>query len=563
MILSRFVSVRYASAGTAVNIYASGWTKLALLFRNGTVFTGTGRPPIAADVVVRHGRIAAIGPGLSIPRGPTIDLHGGLLMPGLQDAHVHPVDGGLTRRRCDLLSVSGSPAVLATVAAYARAHPELKWITGGGWSMADYPGGTPRREDLDGVVPDRPVLLHNRDGHGAWANSRALSLAGIDAGTPDPPDGRIERDPDGTPSGTLHEGAADLAGRLIPLSSVDENVAALLDAQRYLHSLGITAWQDAIVGSFGVMSDPSSAYHRIGVDGRLTARVVGALWWDREQGVEQIPSLIERRAALRTGRFAATSVKIMQDGVAENLTAAMTAPYGGGSHSGLSFVDPELLCRAVTRLDAEGFQVHFHAIGDRAVREALDAVAAARTANGPSDNRHHIAHVQVVHPDDLPRFAALGVTATIQPLWAAYEPQMTELTLPVLGPQRSAWQYPFAGLLRGGGRLAGGSDWPVSSADPWEGVHVAVNRSLPPGDPYHDPRPFLPGQRLSLADALTAYTAGSAYVNHLDETGTVAVGQLADLVVLDRDPFAGDPAEIAGTRVLATYVDGQPVYQRS
>lgn len=530
------------------------------IFRNGSIFTGMGRPPIAADVAVRDGRIAAIGSAAAIPGARSVDLRGRLLMPGFQDAHIHPIDGGLTRRRCDLLAVSGARAVLAAVAAYAHAHPALDWITGGGWSMADYPGGTPRREALDEAVPDRPVLLHNRDGHGAWANTLALRRAGITAGTPDPPDGRIERDGDGTPSGTLHEGAVDLVARLIPLSSADENVEALLDAQRYLHSLGITAWQDAILGAFGVMSDPSSAYQRIASDGRLTARVVGALWWDRERGVEQIPDLVERRAALGIGRFATTSVKIMLDGVAENLTAALTAPYTGHSHAGLSFVDPELLGRAVAGLDAEGFQVHFHAIGDRAVREALDAVAVARTANGPSDNRHHIAHVQIVHPDDRPRFAELGVTATIQPLWAAYEPQMTELTLPVLGPQRSAWQYPFADLLRGSRHLAAGSDWPVSSADPLEGVHVAVNRTLPPGDPNHDPRPFLPDQRLSLAAALTAYTAGSAYVNHLDDTGTIAVGRVADLVVLDRDPFAGDPADIASVRVLATHIGGDPVY---
>jgi predicted amidohydrolase YtcJ len=533
-----------------------------ILLCNGRVFAGTGRPPITADVAIRDGRIAAIGSGVTIPGAEVVDLRGRLLIPGFQDAHVHPVQGGLTRRRCDLLQVSGSRAVVATVAAYAHAHPELAWVTGGGWSMADFPGGTPRREALDEVIEDRPVLLHNRDTHGAWANTRALRMAGITDSTTDPPDGRIERDPDGTPSGTLHEGAVDLVSRLIPLSSEAENIEALLDAQSYLHELGITAWQDAIVGSFGMMGDPSSAYHRLGVQGRLTGRVVGALWWDRERGLEQIPELLERRAELAAGRFAATSVKIMQDGVAENLTAAMTSPYTGCDHAGLSFVDPELLCRAVTRLDAEGFQVHFHAIGDRAVREALDAVAAARSANGPSDNRHHVAHVQVVHPDDLPRFGALGVTATIQPLWAAYEPQMTELTLPVLGPQRSAWQYPFADLLRSTGLLAAGSDWPVSSADPWEGIHVAVNRSLPPQDAYHDPRPFLPGQRLSLADALTAYTAGSAYANHLDDTGTIAVGKLADLVVLDRDPFAGDPAAIAQTRVVATYVGGVPVYTR-
>ncbi len=309
------------------------------------------------------------------------------------------------------------------------------------------------------------------------------------------------------------------------------------------------------------MDDPAEAYRTAARDGSLTARVVGALWWDRERGAEQIPELAEKRAALSHGRFRAGTVKLMLDGVAENHTAALLDPYldrcgCATANRGKSFIDPGRLPEYVTELDALGFQCHFHALGDRAVRDALDAVEAARAANGPSDTRPHLAHLQVVHPDDVPRFARLGATANIQPLWAAHEPQMDELTIPFLGPERAAWQYPFGALLRSGARLAAGSDWPVSSPDPLQGIHVAVNRVEPGGTgPV-----FLPGERLGLAEALTAYTAGSAYVNHLDDSGRVAVGALADLVVLDRDPFAGPPEEIAQTAVALTYVGGERVY---
>lgn len=410
-------------------------------------------------------------------------------------------------------------------------------------------------------MPDRPVYLPNRDHHGAWVNSRALELAGVDRDTPDPADGRIERNSSGEPGGTLQEGAMRLVGRLVPPATAADRLAALLHAQRHLHALGITAWQDALVGDFAGMADPAEAYRTAARDGSLTARVSGALWWDRTRGAEQIPELTERRAALRCGRLHADTVKLMLDGVAENHTAALLDPYLDKcghvtANRGKSFIDPARLPHYVTELDALGFQCHFHALGDRAVRDALDAVEAARTANGPSDTRPHLAHLQVVHPRDVPRFAGLGATATIQPLWAAHEPQMDELTIPFLGAERAALQYPFAALLRSGARLAAGSDWPVSSPDPLHGIHVAVNRVEPGGT-----RPvFLPHQRLSLTEALTAYTAGSAYVNRLDECGRVAVGALADLVVLDRDPFAGPPEAISETRVAVTYVEGERVY---
>ncbi|MBY8840079.1 amidohydrolase [Streptomyces sp. SP2-10] len=534
-----------------------------LLFTGGPVLTPEGRT--ATAVAVTGDRITAVGDAelreLAGPRTEVVDLAGRLLLPGFQDAHVHPVPAGLELSQCDLTGATTAEETVAAVRAYADAHPERDWILGGGWSMEAFAGGTPSKELLDAVVPDRPVYLPNRDHHGAWVNSRALELAGIDRRTLDPADGRIERDASGEPSGTLQEGAMQLVGRLTPPAGPADRLAALLHAQRHLHALGITAWQDALVGDFLGMDDPAQAYLTAAAEGSLTARVVGALWWDRERGAEQIPELVARREALSRGRFRAGTVKLMLDGVAENHTAALLDPYldrcgCATANRGKSFIDPEQLPRFVTELDALGFQCHFHALGDRAVRDALDAVEAARAANGPSDTRPHLAHLQVVHPDDVPRFARLGATANIQPLWAAHEPQMDELTIPFLGPERAARQYPFGSLLRSGARLAAGSDWPVSSPDPLQGIHVAVNRVEPGGT-----RPvFLPGERLGLTDALTAYTAGSAYVNHLDDSGRVAVGALADLVVLDRDPFAGPPEAIAGTSVALTYVGGACVY---
>jgi predicted amidohydrolase YtcJ len=534
-----------------------------LLFTGGPVLTPEGRT--ATAVAVTGDRITAVGRDevheLAGPRTDVVDLAGRLLLPGFQDAHVHPVPAGLELTQCDLTGTRTAAETVAAVRAYSAAHPEREWITGGGWSMEAFEGGTPTKELLDAAVPDRPVYLPNRDHHGAWVNSRALALAGITRDTPDPADGRIERDTSGEPSGTLQEGAMQLVGRLTPPATPADRLAALLHAQRHLHALGITAWQDALVGEFLGMDDPSEAYLTAARDGSLTARVVGALWWDRERGAEQIPELVERRAALSHGRFRAGSVKLMLDGVAETGTAALLEPYldqcgCATANRGTSFIDKDQLPKYVTELDALGFQCHFHALGDRAVRDALDAVEAARAANGPSDTRPHLAHLQVVHPDDVPRFARLGATANIQPLWAAHEPQMDELTIPFLGARRAAWQYPFGALLRSGATLAAGSDWPVSSPDPLHGIHVAVHRVAPGGEAPV----FLPAERIGLAEALAAYTAGSAYVNHLDDTGQVRVGALADLVVLDRDPFEGPPEAIAEARVALTYVGGEAVY---
>lgn len=502
------------------------------------------------------------------PRHRRTDLDGRTVVPGFIDAHVHPLPAGLGMLRCGLDSAQDAADALDRIGRYADANPDLPWIVGGGWSMEWFPGGTPARHELDKVVPDRPAILVNRDGHGAWVNSAALQLAGVDAGTADPTDGRIEREPGGSPQGTLHEGAMDLVARHQPVVGEADVDAALAAAQQHLHSLGVTGWQDALIGAYTTVPDPTAGYLRAVAAGTLTARVVGALWWDRAHGLEQIEDLRRRRVEVHapggSGSFRTSTVKMMLDGVAENFTADMLEPYLDScgcptANTGLAHIDAEVLQEAVARLDALGFQVHFHALGDRAVRQALDAVEAARRANGTRDNRHHLAHLQVVHDDDIPRFASLGAAANIQALWAVHERQMDELTIPFLGPERSARQYPFAGLLGAGAHVCAGSDWPVSSADPLAAMHVAVNRRAP-GIPSGK-RPFLPEQALTARQFLAAYTSGSAWINHAEgETGTLDVGTLADFAVLDADPLAIDPDRIGDVRVTATYVSGRPVF---
>jgi hypothetical protein len=491
------------------------------------------------------------------PETEVMSLSGRLVLPGFQDAHVHPPTAGLGLMRCNLHDCDDRASYLETIAAYADQHPDDAWILGGGWAMDTFPGGTPTRQDLDRIVPDRPVFLINRDGHGAWVNSRALADANVNAATPDPGDGRIERENDGAPAGTLQEGAMNLVGRVVPVDTVADYERGLRVAQDYLLSLGITAWQDA-----DVTPRTEEAYRSLAGRGELIARVIGALWWERSAGEEQIEELIERRDRGPVGRFRPTSVKMMLDGVAENFTASMLDPYLGPdgtttTNRGIDFIDPELLPRFVTRLDAEGFQVHFHAIGDRAVRNALDAVEAARRANGWSDARHHISHIQVVATDDLPRFRRLGVVANGQPFWAVYEGYQTELTIPFFGPERAARQYPFRSLLRHGATLAFGSDWSVSTPNPLLEIETAVRRISPEN---RQERVFYPDERISLADAIAAFTAGSAYVNHLDEeTGSIEVGKAADLVVLDRDIF--EEESIGDAAVAATIVGGKVAFR--
>ena len=460
--------------------------------------------------------------------------------------------------QCDLHGTATREQSLERIARYAEAHPDQEWILGGGWGMDAFPGGTPSKGDLDAIVPDRPVLLTNRDGHGAWVNSKALELAGISRETDDPKDGRIERDESGEPSGTLQEGAMGLVERLVPETSFEEWQQAIKLAQAHLHSLGITAIQDA-----AVVPETLDAYRALAERDELTARVEGNLLWTRDKGDEQVADLVDLRSKGTAGRLRIRGAKIFQDGVMENFTAAVLEPYldgnGGSTGSrGLGMHEPDELAHMVTLLDAEGFQVHIHTIGDRAVRESLDAFEAAQRANGVRDSRHHLAHIQLIHPDDVPRFRELGVVANAQPLWATLSGYVQDLTLPFISEETARTMYPFGSLHRAGATIAMGSDWTVSTANPLPQIQVAVNRADPEEG---DSEPFLPDERLELPDALAAFTIGSAFVNRLErETGSIEAGKLADLALLDRDLFAGDTKELGQARVVLTLVEGQPVF---
>ncbi|MEO5661973.1 MAG: amidohydrolase, partial [Nocardioides sp.] len=517
------------------------------------------------DIGADHDVLEAAGPGAEV-----VDLRGGLMSPGFGDSHVHPVIAGLQLGQCSLDHYESADECLAAIAAYAAKHPELPWIVGGGWSLAQFPGGAPHRSVLDRIVPDRPVFLRERGFHGAWVNSRALELAGITAETSDPADGRIKHDADGEPSGMLHEGAAYLVTRVAPPMDRAALYDGLMRGQEHCLSLGVTQWQDALLRLFDAGgADGLDPYADALERGTLLARVTGALWWDRDRGLDQIDDLLVRGARLsgHEARFRANAVKIMVDGVAENLTASLSRPYRDScghetDNFGISFLDREVLKEVVAAVDALGLQAHFHALGDQAVTDALDAVEHARKSNPGSRARHTLAHLQMVRPADVPRFAELDAVANLQPLWARSEPKMDERTMPFIDPQLAEWQYPFMDLHSAGARLAAGSDWPVSSADPLEGMHVAVTRTA-----EHSPadtEPFLPEQRLPLGIIWDAYTSGVAFLNEReDQVGTIRPGMLADLVVLDRNPFTEPAHEIAETRVESTWIDGRCVYHRA
>ena len=529
-----------------------------LLLTGGAVYTVDAAGTVAEAVAVTTGRITAVGPASELatfagPATRVVELGGRTVLPGFQDAHLHPLDGGLLSLVCNLHETSSAEDCLVEIGRYAAANPAREWIAGSGWSMDFFPGGNPDKARLDAVVPDRPVYLENRDGHTAWVNSRALEVAGITGTTPDPADGRIERGPAGEPSGALHEGAKTIVEDLLPPTSQADWEQALLNAQAELHALGITAWQDAVV-----TRETLRAYIAVAERGLLTMRAEGNLLWQRSRGDEQIEELVDMREHAHAGRLRIRGAKIFADGVLENFTGALLEPYKGTDNFGLAMHGPEELDHMVTLLDSHGFQVHLHTIGDRAVRESLDAIEAAQRANGPRDARHHLAHVQLVHPEDHPRFAALGVVANLQTYWACASRYVNELTLPFIGEERAGYHYPFRSLQRAGAALACGSDWTVSTANPLPQIEVAVTRVE---HPNRDTEPLLPEEALDLETAVAAFTRGSAYVNFLEnETGTIEPGKLADLVVLDRDLFDSGAGPAGDARVVLTLVEGEALY---
>ena len=534
-----------------------------LILRGATVHTVDAARRTAAAVAIEDGRIAAVGDAHEVDalRGPAtrvVDLDGAMVLPGFQDAHCHLGESGHATTLCSLEGSRDADEHLGRIAAYRDAHPERDWIVGSGWSMSDFPGGIPTAAELDAVVSDRPAVLTNRDIHGVWANSRALEVAGITAATPDPPGGRIERDEHGAPIGTLQEQAMALVLDRAPAPTHADRVAGIRAGVAYYHRLGITACQDARVDAAW-----QAAYEELAWAGELGLRVRGALEWEVHRGEEQVGELVERRRSGTVGRLACGNVKFFNDGVVENRTAAMLDPYLDAAgrptaEHGLHMYDQSDLERFVRLCDAEGFGVHIHTIGDRAVRGSLDAFEAAARANGRRDARHQLAHVQFAHPDDVPRFRALGVIANVTPLWARLEAYVAEMTLPFVSDRAGAGMYPFASIVRAGGALAFGSDWAVSTPDPRQQLALAISRCDPLGEAE---APFLPDERLDLGTAIAAQTIGAAHACGIDaDTGSIEAGKLADLVVLDRDLFATTPADYLDVQVLATLIEGAVVH---
>lgn len=543
------------------------------IFTNAAVFQPAGAAQ--ADTVAIQGE-TIIGVGRGVDRDlvgkhtEITDLGGASLLPGFIDAHAHPVAAGMAALRCDLSGLAHDrQTYLSAIADYAAHHPGETVIAGAGWYGDAFPDGFPTRHDIDAVVSDRPVILTSHDYHGAWVNTRALELAGITSATADPAGGRIIRDHAGEPTGVLLDRGGDGVNALIPEVTPQFMHRALLEAQRRLHSVGVTGWQDAAVGAeFFGLKDNFATYVEADEAGELTARVVGALWWEAAQGAEQLGDLCARRSLTGRSRFTASMVKVMQDGICENCTAAMLAPYravaGHDIPSGQSFIDPEDLHKVTALLAGERFGIHMHAVGDRAVRECLDALEHAIASHPQFDGRHQIAHLDVVDPQDIPRFGRLGVIANIQALWARRDKEIVERKLPLLGPEREPWHFPFASIQRHGATLAMGSDWPVTDPNPLWAIHTAVHRTGTHADPHAIGDgvfdvPLQAQEGISLRSAIDAYTAGSAYANGQDRAGRLAEGMLADLVILDRDIFTAE--DIGTLRVEQTIVGGQTVYR--
>jgi predicted amidohydrolase YtcJ len=534
------------------------------LFRGGTVVTADPTRPFTEALAMSDERIVAVGndaEALASDATAVVDLGGRALLPGFRDGHAHPYHAGVEEVGLSLAGAHSLPEVRERIRTYADAHPDEAWIHGGGYEAALLPDAVGEAGWLDEVVPDRPVALESNDHHMLWVNSRAMELAGVSASTPEPADGVIVRRADGSPVGTFIEwGAVALVGRHVPEPPEERRWAGMARAMAVLAGEGIVWAQDAAVDL-----EDAQRYVEAAERGDLSCRINLAYRVEPSRWPAQVEAFAAHRRAVDAnaacaGRLTGHTVKFFADGVIEGGTGFLLEPYDDNPHScGLPNWSPAELVEAAVACDAAGFQIHIHAIGDGGVRMALDAVEAAQRRNGPRDRRSVIAHTQLVHPDDWVRFAALGVIANFEPLWACLDDTMVRLTVPRLGPARSALQYPIARLARGGARISFGSDWPVTSVRPLDGLAVAVSRQTPAGDPAGG---WLPEERVPIHDAIAAYTSGSAHQAFDDGArGRLAPGMAADLCLVDFDVTAVAGREVSGSRVVATWLDGREVFR--
>lgn len=545
--------------------------KADIVFRNGVIYTVDETRSWASAVAIENGKFVYVGSSAGVESHigkstSIVDLGGKMVLPGIHDPHVHVVTGGLSLTKCPLYDAPSQREMLDTIAVCAGHNKETTWLIGQGWWMDAFSGiSMPTKELLDSVVPDRPAVFMSGDLHTLWVNSKALEIAGITRETPDPDNGRIDRDPQtGEPSGTLQEDPAfDLVLKHVDRFTDQDLTAGLRHGQIHLNSFGVTAIQDAKIRLVGNNDYRSlNAYQALDKAGGLTLRTIGNLFWETSiDADEQIETMKAARSKQAGANFKATTVKIWVDGIIETETAALMEPYvNRPEFRGRLKMTANDLTDIVTKLDREKFQIHIHAIGDRAIKASLIAYAAARETNGVRDSRHHISHIQLIDPVDIPRFRELDVVANFQPLWAYADTWIEKLTVPRLGRERLRWMYPIGSIVRDGAIVAFSSDWSVSSANPFEGMEVAITRM----SPYNArTKVFNAEERIVLHDAIASYTINGAFVNFLDDkTGSIEVGKLADMIVIDRNLFEIPASDISNTAVLLTLLEGVPVHGR-
>lgn len=540
-------------------IFANPLTAADLVILDAKVMTMAPQNSVAQALAIDDGKIVAVGTNAEMSAFITAKtvvyaLPGSLVLPGFQDSHTHLIWSGTGQEDIALFDAATKDDLTRLIRDGAALRPDEPWVKGGGWDLSAFPYNTLDAAFLDELVPDRPAVFDSVDGHSTWVNTAVLKLAGITSNTPDPAGGRIERDAAGNPTGLLREAAIALVANITPGYSDRQVAEGLKKALAEANAFGITSIIDPKAEPWML-----SGYKAALDAGLLTVRVKAAVEVLPAQGIEGVIAAVAQRDAYQADLLEVNAIKLFVDGVIESKTAAMLAPYVNETFAGELLFTPEQLKAIAVAADLQKFQLHIHAIGDRAIRASLDAFEAAQNANGPRDSRHQIAHLEVIDPADIGRFKSLGVIANFQPFWAYPDSYITDLTEPVIGPERSQWLYPIGAVLNAGGIVAAGSDWSVSSMNPLDAIQVAVTRQ-DPADP--NGRILTPQHKVTVEQMIAAYTINGAFAGFREtDTGTLEVGKLADIVVLDADITTIALTDIAKTSVLMTLLAGVPVYQ--
>ena len=527
---------------------------------NARIYTVNAGQPWAESVAVREGRILIVGSTKDVARHKAsgtkvIDAGGRLVLPGIADSHVHFVSGSASLAKVDLAGTKTVEEIQGRIRTFAQEHSQASWVQGRGWMYAAFPGNMPHKKFLDEVVPDRPAVMRCADGHTSWVNSRALALAGIDRDTKDPENGTIVRDEKGEPTGALLEAAGSLVSKLVPEPTPEETLAALRQGLREAARVGVVR-----VHGMGGEFEALDLLDRLRREGSLTARFSVAMWVDSPGPTDKEWKAYEdARAKYQDEWLSLGGIKLMLDGVIDSGTGAMLDPYESQrDNRGKLFWEPEAFKKAVAEINAKGLQVSTHAIGDAAIRLALDAYEQAVRAAGNPDVRNKIEHAEDIAADDILRFGRLGVIASFQPFHANPEPTWMGTWIENVGPEREQRAFAWKAVLDGGGRLAFGSDWPVVTISPWPGLQLAVTRQDLDGLPAGG---WIPQQKIQLSDAVYAYTMGGAYAMHREkEEGSLEAGKLADLILVSQNIFEVEPRKIAETKVVLTMVGGRIVF---